>query len=611
MPLLRFSSFALFRLGPGSMFSPTRIISALLILIFLSDRADLVGAQLCGDTDGNGVVTVSDGVAVLRAAAQLSSQCELATCDVDRSGTITVTDGVAVLRDVAGLPNACDQTPRPTATPDGSIGNVIHGVVGGQEDVPPAGIAPPAGTLEVGIGIPPPTLQSVPTVAYLGVEATAVADASRCISVAPPESFGARVIASSRSFAAAAAAGSHLFVAIDGAEGFYDLPLAVDGTALVGVQFSNITSTQSIVLRLAIRTPTGDVTQYVPLNLTAAQPETPVSFVQFLPLGTLVDGFAIAPNDRHLYVGTFDGLKVLGRDLTTGSLTLVETDGSRAVADVAVSPDNATVYATGGSTLEVFARDPVSGKLTFIQQLSNNADGISGLEGTVGVLVSPDGKNVYVSGHQDSTVVIFSRNMNDGRLTFLNTVLLSQVTGQGGSFRATMTADGRFFYIPNFNNALLAYMRDGAGNLSLLQVVFNNTGGVTGLEGGFNARLSPDESSLYVAGFTKGTVAVFSRDTSSGMLHFQQNAQELYRTFSVAPGADGEFVYATTADSLAIFGHGQNGRLVLRGEVSERDGVQGVRGGRDIAISKDGGNVYIGDFGGDNGVGVFAVDSAS
>ena len=60
-------------------------------------------AQTCGDADGSGSVTVTDGVQTLRAAAGLSTSCAAATCDVDGSGAITVTDGVNVLRNAAGL----------------------------------------------------------------------------------------------------------------------------------------------------------------------------------------------------------------------------------------------------------------------------------------------------------------------------------------------------------------------------------------------------------------------------------------------------------------------------------------------------------------------------
>jgi hypothetical protein len=73
-------------------------------------------SEVCGDADGNGRVTVTDGVQVLRAAAGLSSSCPEGgvgaavvgtaggACDVDGNGAISVTDGVNVLRLAAGLP---------------------------------------------------------------------------------------------------------------------------------------------------------------------------------------------------------------------------------------------------------------------------------------------------------------------------------------------------------------------------------------------------------------------------------------------------------------------------------------------------------------------------
>ena len=69
------------------------------------------GAALCGDADGNGAVTVTDGVQTLRAAADLTSACTLARCDVNGSGLITVSDGVQVLRAAADLTVDGDCTP--------------------------------------------------------------------------------------------------------------------------------------------------------------------------------------------------------------------------------------------------------------------------------------------------------------------------------------------------------------------------------------------------------------------------------------------------------------------------------------------------------------------
>jgi len=59
----------------------------------------------CGDADGDGTRTVTDGVRILRAAADLAGSCDVASrCDVDGDGAITVSDGVAALRLAAGLP---------------------------------------------------------------------------------------------------------------------------------------------------------------------------------------------------------------------------------------------------------------------------------------------------------------------------------------------------------------------------------------------------------------------------------------------------------------------------------------------------------------------------
>lgn len=65
--------------------------------------ASAAHAQVWGDADGSGAITVTDGVNVLRAAAGLSSACPISVCDVDGSGAVTVTDGVNVLRTAAGL----------------------------------------------------------------------------------------------------------------------------------------------------------------------------------------------------------------------------------------------------------------------------------------------------------------------------------------------------------------------------------------------------------------------------------------------------------------------------------------------------------------------------
>lgn len=86
----------------------TKLVLGFLIAVATATPA---AAQTCGDATGDGMITVTDGVQALRAAAGLSSTCDDA-CDVDGNGTITVTDGVNILRAAAGLAinEACDFT---------------------------------------------------------------------------------------------------------------------------------------------------------------------------------------------------------------------------------------------------------------------------------------------------------------------------------------------------------------------------------------------------------------------------------------------------------------------------------------------------------------------
>ena len=80
-----------------------RSATGLVLVLVLGVVSDVHAADVCGDADGNGSVTVSDGVQTLRAAADLANTCTPSRCDLDGNGNVTVSDGVNVLRAAAGL----------------------------------------------------------------------------------------------------------------------------------------------------------------------------------------------------------------------------------------------------------------------------------------------------------------------------------------------------------------------------------------------------------------------------------------------------------------------------------------------------------------------------
>lgn len=80
------------------------LLAAVVAIVIGAARPAAAVMDACADADGDGAVTVTDGVQTLRAAIGLPSPCTLERCDVDGSGAVTVTDGVGVLSRAAELP---------------------------------------------------------------------------------------------------------------------------------------------------------------------------------------------------------------------------------------------------------------------------------------------------------------------------------------------------------------------------------------------------------------------------------------------------------------------------------------------------------------------------
>jgi serine protease len=122
---------------------------AALVALLVPLVAAAARAQVCGDADGDGLVSDVDAVRTLRAAVGLSSSCTLDRCDVDADGVLSEADGTLVLRKAAALPivERCGR---------GGIAGTVRiaetGLLGGAEAEPNdgAGLAQGVGLLAVG-----------------------------------------------------------------------------------------------------------------------------------------------------------------------------------------------------------------------------------------------------------------------------------------------------------------------------------------------------------------------------------------------------------------------------------------------------------------------------
>ncbi|MFN8445575.1 MAG: beta-propeller fold lactonase family protein [Caldilineaceae bacterium] len=184
-----------------------------------------------------------------------------------------------------------------------------------------------------------------------------------------------------------------------------------------------------------------------------------------------------------------------------------------------LSPDGENLYVVSdvGGGLTVFSRNVLSGTIYPTQIFTETIEGADLLTAAGDVLVSPDGKNVYVTTRSGNKLIVFTRDLETGRLFFLR----AYVDGVGGfnflGFPGNMaiSSDGKFLYVPSYgDNVLNIFKRaEGDGALELVDAVLP-------MDGVFSVDLShdPDNLRLVASLYDGDAVKVFQRDRETGKL---------------------------------------------------------------------------------------------
>ena len=317
----------------------------------------------------------------------------------------------------------------------------------------------------------------------------------------------------------------------------------------------------------------------------------------------------------------------------TSELGLISgLDGTR---DLAMAPGGSFVYATGSveGALTTFSRDGADGGLTYLGRLLNGATQgfltIDGLAGANGLVVSPDGLNIYVAGETEDKIAIFTRSLATGQPTFIDAVVEGDIQSSGtvdgldGAQDLTLSPDGQHLYVVSPNeDALVVLRRDPllSGQLAWLEVHKDEVGGVAGLDGASSVRVSPDGKHVYVTGTGDNAVAVFTRNTTVtdtanfGKLTFVQALTDgalggnfLAAAAGIEVSPDGAFAYVASAtdDAVSVFSRNTTessadfGKLTFlserhEGEASGLGGAAtGLDGARQTLVSPDGQHLYV------------------
>jgi 6-phosphogluconolactonase (cycloisomerase 2 family) len=326
-----------------------------------------------------------------------------------------------------------------------------------------------------------------------------------------------------------------------------------------------------------------------------------------------------APDGKNVYVVGYGGgnhgqLAVFERNPTNGALTYLGKllNGSGGLSamfapiSLVLTSDNSYLHVPSNLALLTFKRNNMDGTLTLVEEYRS----ANGIQGPVGIAVWPEGC-LFVAGAKDNAISVFKiNNLATGLLIYHNIITngdpgIPPVEGLTSARAVAVSSDGHFIYVAGHDDNAVAMFTKSTGSCSMTFVAaYKSTDpGVAGLNGPQSLTLSPDEKHLYVASEISNSVAIFSRNPTSGTLTFTgfvQNGgpvQGLGGAYSIAISPNNRHAYVTgyTDDSLAVFSRSlSNGSLTFL-EV-HRDGVGGVdglNGANSVAVSPDGAHVYV------------------
>jgi len=320
---------------------------------------------------------------------------------------------------------------------------------------------------------------------------------------------------------------------------------------------------------------------------------------------------------NYVYVvGSMDNaINVFERNTLTGALTFKEAmvEGTSGVSgmnfpiNIAVSDDDSFVYtASEGSGAAVVFQVESNGSLNYIENQATGTGGVSGLTSPYGVTVSPDGNHVYAASFGDDALVVFERASDDGDLTYVSKAIngVDNVSGLDRVYSVIVSPDGKHVYAAaNNDDAVTIFERNAmTGDLTFINKVVDNTSGVDGLNGARFVTISPDGNFVYATGYFDDAIAVFSRNSTSGLLTFVQiikdglTADGLNGANSVVISDDGLFAYSTgyVDDAVSLFSRDPSTGMLTYVEryVNGTNNVNGLNGASSVILSKDGMSVY-------------------
>jgi len=231
--------------------------------------------------------------------------------------------------------------------------------------------------------------------------------------------------------------------------------------------------------------------------------------------------------------------------------------------DAAFSPDSKFVYVLDdqAATVVVFAVTDRK-RLKFVEAFTGQEECFSGARG---ILISKDGKTLYVSAHRSATLSVLDREEATGRLSVRQLLKDGQdgIKGLAGVQTVCTSPDGKFVYTCSGRflgtQAVSAFRVGEDGKLTVLEEFISDVSELKNFSGGNDVLVSPDGLNLYACGTVSKSVACFDRDPQTGKLQYittlasdATGGMSELGACAMAWSPDSKFLYVTVEDDGAI-----------------------------------------------------------